>query len=328
MTPVSLASGKLPSASVFLAVVPMRLPLAFVLFSLVSPPVSGQPCPSTRVAFAIPPAAFPLWEDASAKPAQFTMGQDDAVSARLRYGPPSDDYAWEFVRENSRELTPLISVQGEKTRTASRNGEDACVEHQVQLAGLTAGSSYDYQLRLVDREADPDRTVYATHLFVRVHEEVHVEVTTGPVFSWVRRTAYELASRQPSEGAAYTEIVERQEDGEAGLVAGATFRPWGYDPRGRLNLYNAHFFVGLALTEEPLTNAYAGFGWGARGFSVLGGVRAYRSSRLRDGFEAGQQNPLISTIDGAIEREWKATPFVGVQIDLSTFGRIFPSPGG
>lgn len=299
------------------------LPLIALLVGLATAAVAQATCGPTTpsVQFAETSGTFPD-PTGTARVHAFTVGQDDAILALLRY-VPRESATWEVTELRSRALLPLIVIAGDSTTQHGLSGS-GCIEQQFVISGFEAGKAYDYELRWVDR-SDPQApaTLYATQLVVRVHERFHVEVTTGPVFSLATRRTYELTSRETGEGTTSTRIIERVSDGEGGIVAGATFRPWGYDPRGPLSAENLLFYLGLAVTDKPLENFYLGVGGGGRGFSLVVGAHAFRRDRLRTGFEAGQQDPGISAIGEAVESGWGAAPFISAQIDLATFGKVF-----
>lgn len=181
----------------------------------------------------------------------------------------------------------------------------------------------------VEFGGDPTDSTASFAVNVQRYRPVHFELATGPLLTLANLDEYTLVR---SSGDSLSAVLsEREGRGRTSLAVGAILRPWGANPytmHGRPWWRHTGFYVSSPVTSDFAKAFSVGLALGGHGITFVGGTHVRTAAVPVDGVTPGvpfTPQPGRDTLEDVTRTRLRFGGFVGLQLDLGLFSRLFAS---
>lgn len=237
------------------------------------------------------------------------------------------DNDFQIVEISRKSLGEPIRVIGDINAVARMSynrpgvlGEHENVALEFPLGRLEGGLKYKFLIQKKNKTGEPN--IEIGQFTMEVDEIVYVHVRLGHIFTTIAKQHFKIV---PSDINETSFKIERSlSTGEGLLISGASFHPWGYNPRRYNFLHNIGFMIGVPFNKPVGESFFAGMNWGGKGLYLTLGANWAKVDKLIDAFD-GKTFPTRSLDVNEVTTEtWEIGVFGGVWFDINIVPKVLP----
>ncbi|MGI0011502.1 MAG: hypothetical protein ACREAE_08895, partial [Nitrosopumilaceae archaeon] len=249
--------------------------------------------------------------------------EKDFVNIRLINVKNDEINDYQIVELSKESLGDLIRVVGDIQTISKKTPPDSSrVEPQYShlvfsLGKLKGGLKYKFLIRRKKGEQYLDLGEFVTE----VDEIIHVHVRLGHVFTKIADQNFKIVPTSPKDTT--FRIDKSLPTGEGLLISGASFHPWGYNPRHYNGWQNIGFMIAVPFNKKIGESFFTGINWGGKGLYLVFGANWAKVKKVIKAYDNVTLSQKID-INEVTTETWEIGIFGGVWFDIDVVSKILP----